>query len=479
MNSVPGDPRTQPEQAAIKPAPIDEHRRPGGPASDSAVMPGRDTEPEQPEWTTSWRARISLLLAALVVVVAISVAALRSSPSARHGNSGPAVHTGVLTVRYVAPWHPSAAPVSGAGRIAAGVLDAHPAVLADAGVTALAGPLRQSDAVPGGAPPELVSEFGMPASARTSTVAAGLAKRYIWNLPGHESLAAFVLPTETSDLAILCVAGSADLATSSCETVAREADVARAATIVPPGANPALQASLARALRPIAKARLWLAGKMDHEPIRGRAAPLARVSGVEQAAGAKLSNLRVAPRSDAAVAGLTAALGTEASALDQLAAAARSNRTDRYNVAVTRVRAAAGQLESAERALTAEGFSLPSLSVPTLEGTGTPRSAVHHSVASPVSSGSSGTYGPSAQSSAPDTAAPPASHSPAPSTSSLDRLPAGPGLTTTTKVTTTRQVTTTPSGATETTEHTYTTSTGTYNPPAHPSTHSRSTRSGA
>src|SRR5579871_6745228 len=122
------------------------------------------------------------VLAAGGVATAVILLVAGSGP-ARHGGgvrgrSSPGASSGPLRLRLARTWRPAPPFAVGASAIAS------PISLRSAGATLIAGPLRQPPQIAAGIPPALARQIGSPATRGAVRIAAGLAHRYTWLLPG-------------------------------------------------------------------------------------------------------------------------------------------------------------------------------------------------------------------------------------------------------------------------------------------------------
>jgi len=327
--------------------------------------PVRETPPAGLEGRRLMPAAAAVAIAAAVAVIAVVVLAGGSAATARTARGGP------LTVSYRSPWHAASGSVPIAFAFSRGVgtraPGAGPVSLSSAGVTLTAGTLVRSAVVPGGPPPQIVGRDGHPSGAGAALVAGNPGRRYAWTLTGGHRLVAFVLPTASADLAIVCEApSSADAALRSCSAMATSARVS-GAQLLAPGFDQPLASALRADLSPVASARTRLGG-LTGDPFSKRAPQAEHLALVEAGASSSIAKVATPPRYRPLTAALISALRREAAAFTSLASAARRSDRQAYETSTGTAMAAARSLASAADALRAAQLPIPVLGVLKLAG---------------------------------------------------------------------------------------------------------------
>jgi hypothetical protein len=303
----------------------------------------------------------------------IAIACLGAAPVAVAGvalvragatNAHPTVaRSGPIVIRYTDAWRRSDVAPRGRFSLAppAGEQgDGTPPIMITTGSASLvAGQLAASAAVPGGPPPALVRRYGRPASTVSGAVGGAAARQYVWPSASGMRLVAFVVPTTSSDLALICSASSA--ATSAlhrCVDAVAAAHVS-GARLLAPGPDFQLGSALRHALTPLMGA-LAARGLTDTPlPARARSARAAghTVTGAARA----IRTATVPSRYQAAVARLVSALGGEAAAFTAIAGAAARNDRRGYVAAIRQVTITSRGVGAVARALRSIGLTLPIL----------------------------------------------------------------------------------------------------------------------
>jgi uncharacterized membrane protein YgcG len=315
------------------------------------------------------------VLAIVAVVVALSGGGSRKATTTQaSARSGP------ITLRYTAPWRAAASPSAAA----TGVLVSQPAPLrlASTGARLDAGLLAMSAAIPGDVPPVLRSRYGAPSASLAATVGGDPAREYRWKASG---LDAFIIPTTSRDLAILCTSTST-AAARSCASLATAAALS-GAQLLAPGPDAALAGALARSVTPAATARRNLKG-LQAGKLTDRAAPARAMSKADDAAATSLVQQSVPVRYQPAVSSLASALRAEAAALGALGSAAQHNDRKGYAGAAKDVTGASQKLAAAAGALRADGMALPALGTLAVPRLPAPPKPSPPPASSPSSSGS-------------------------------------------------------------------------------------------
>ena len=300
-----------------------------------------------------------------LVLAAAALGGLVAVGISRGGSGGHRLSTarsGPLTLSFGSPWRRTAALAPGSFALAAPPTKSPGAAAVSLGsgrASLAAGRLDTSALVPGAVPPALLARYGPPESQATISVGQFPARRYNWQLHNGRVLVARIIPTAGSDLAILCSSARADVtAGQSCAGVAA-AIALNGVAVIPPGPYPQLAAGLAAALKPVAAARNLL-GPLA--PAQG--AVLGKLSTqtaqLERAAAAGLAGLPLPGRNRPSVAGLEAALGTEAARLEEFSGVI-AREPEQFAQTRARVVLSSAQVKAASSALLAQGFGFPPL----------------------------------------------------------------------------------------------------------------------
>jgi hypothetical protein len=179
-------------------------------------------------------------------------------------------------------------------------------------------------------------------------------------LPHSAQLVAYVIPTTSADIAIVCDSPQTPAdAAASCENLAVAAMVA-GVTVLPPGPDTTLARALTRSLSPVATARHNLSGLKAGQLVN-RASAATAIAQAETKAVAALSRLNVPARYKVVVSKLTHAIKHEATSFRSLSTAARNNSDAAYRVASRGVEAASRAVASASRAVKADALAVPTL----------------------------------------------------------------------------------------------------------------------
>lgn len=296
------------------------------------------------------RRRTGVIVGAAAVTVALVAGGIAVTMTGGGARAVPlqTVDAGPLSLRYRAPWRTAPAPTALTGVIA------KPAVLADRAATLVAGPVVRSAAIPGALPPALRTRLGHPSATTAITLAGHRAQRYAWRSDSSGPIIAIVLPTTGRDLAVICSAATTTAA-SACVPVIATATV-RGTSVLAPGPDTALGATLRAALDPVAavRARRGLAG-----PLSARAVTAFKIARTEQPAAARVAAAEVPARYRALTADLTTALRAEATGFGALATAARSGHRSAYASAASTIQRAGVRLAAARAAAAAAGLPVP------------------------------------------------------------------------------------------------------------------------
>jgi len=318
---------------------------------------------------------------AMLAAIAVAVAAL----TMRYGGSTVprtyAARSGPLRINYRAPWRTVTSAVAGSFAIR------QPVKLEAVGETLAAGGLAISAGVPADVPPALSARYGVPTRSDSVLVAGRPGMRYNWVLNDGTSVAAFVLATTDSDIAIICSARRAPSGSlESCAKVASAASVSTA-DVLPPGPVAPLIAELKAKLAQTVAMRHKLSG-LDSNSLADRAAPAAAIATGEKSAARSLSTIAVPPRYRDLISGLVLALKAEADEFRLLSVAAARSQPTVYARVSYRLTAASRILASTTRKVRLGGLPIPALDVLTV-----PRPP-----AEPRHVGTTGTTGPSTSS---------------------------------------------------------------------------------
>jgi hypothetical protein len=352
---------------------------------------------------------LAVALAGVVAAVVIATSGGTNSPAKSNNLSAKRSLTatsGPLTVSYAAPWRALSAPVVGVD-----ALTGHPIQLTDGHATLAAGQLMSSAAIPGDAPPLLVSRYGRPATSANATVAHSNGRVYTWASSGTH-IEALVLPAASGDLAVICSASSAPLL-SKCASAASGARTSNL-QLLPPGPDASLGARLTGILKPVASARSSL-GKLDQSTLGGRVGPARHLAAAELKAAHAIQALREPGRYGHEVAALVGALDRESSAFSRLASAASASNRGAYTSDLKAVGTASRRLQSAGAALKPARLGIPQFSTLNLAAPPTPPSSSGSSSSSTGSSSSapsSSAPSSSASSSSGSSSSPPPTSSP-------------------------------------------------------------------
>ncbi len=358
-----------------------------------------------------------LVIAAVVIVLLVAGGSGKPKPNPAGTAQHPIAQSGPIKIQYAAPWRPTAAAVSALP----GVMAGHPVPiqLASGGVNLLAGALATSATIPGDVPPALRSRYGPPATSLDATVGGARAREYRWTVKATGELDAFVVPTGSGDLALICNAPSGGAAgMPSCASLATAATLT-GAQLLAPGPDLPLGADLSRSVAGAATARGNLKG-LQAGKLSDRASAASTISKADASAATSLAQLSVPVRYRSSVSGLSSALRTEGVAFAALSRAAQRGDRKGYASASKSVTSASKTVASAASALRADGLSLPALSalgVPGLPPPSAPKTPAPSSIPSTSSSsGSSGST--SSQTSTPSQSSSSAPSNTAPSTQS-------------------------------------------------------------
>ncbi len=337
----------------------------GAGAAAAAVLGGRVTErpvigearrpKSEPRGTQ--QAALALVGALALVLIVAAGARIRDVP-AQPAPLATVARSDVLAFGYVSPWHVDRSTVTGATALVAGAGASRAIALSSGVATLAAGTLAQSAVYPGGVPPALARTLGTPSLPGEAAIAGHPVMRYAWTLASGEHVVAFVLPTATDDLTVVCAARLAG-ALASCERLARAAQVS-AVRLVAPGPLTALAEALSRRLEPAAVARAGL-GRSAAAPLGRRAGPESAAAAADGAAAAGLLAIATPKRDRTAVAAAAAALRAESAGLGELAAAAGAGNAARYRAATEIVERTSRQVAATVAALRARDLSVPSL----------------------------------------------------------------------------------------------------------------------
>ncbi len=342
-----------------------------------------------------------------LLVVAAAIGGLLALAISRRGGAGhplSAVRSGPLSLKYGSPWRRTSAIAPGSFALAAapaGSPGSAPVSLGSGRASLAAGRLGTSALVPGGVPPALLGRYGRPASQASIAVGAFRARRYTWQLNHGRTLVARIIPTASSDLAILCSSATADIeAGRSCAGVAAAVAI-NGVALLPPGPYPQLAAGLLAALKPVHAVRDLL-GPLAPAPGAGLARLATQTANLEQAAATGLAELPLPGRNRPSVTGLEAALRTEAGRLEELAGVI-AREPEQFGQTRARVILSSAQVSAASSALLAQGFRfqpLGRLGTPgavalavraTADARQAARSPVRRSPAGPAARGAAGT----------------------------------------------------------------------------------------
>jgi hypothetical protein len=346
-------------------------------------------------------------LAALVAVVAGAVAIDGGGTSANRASL--IARAGPFAIAYRSPWRSASGAVSGSFAVRGGAAPSafdraarsgkQPANLVSGQASLAAGQLIASAPVPGGVPPALGGRYGRPLAAVDVQVAGHRGREYTWSSAGRRVIA-YVLPTPTSDGAIICQApNTATALLRACGALAARAHTSRQ-QILPPGPDRVLARAITGPLKAVKAARSTV--RRIRGPLGSRRQTAATISRTEVDATGVLAKLAPPPRYREAVAGMTRALSQEAKAFAALARAAGSDQRPAYATAVVHISAASRAVEAATRRLQADQLRAPALGA--LHLAGPPRAPQPGAVITappPSSTSSGGTSGSSASPSPP------------------------------------------------------------------------------
>jgi hypothetical protein len=327
--------------------------------------------------TTGHGGRTRLLavaaLAALVVIVVGAAALDGGGPSAGHKVFAASAQP--FTITYDGRWRAVKAAVPGVFALSGSSLhpgsdhatssDSQPARLVSGDATLAAGVLTTSASIPGGAPPALVGRYGHPFALVDAQIAGRSGREYSWSSAGRR-VVAYVLPTPTSDGAIICQAPtSAAAALRACGALAARAHASTDRILIP-GPDRGLARAIAGPLKAV-KASRSTVGRL-RGPLSARRQRAAKVSLTEARAAALLAKIAPPPRYRQAIARLTTALSHEAAAFAALARAARANNRTAYSSAARHVAAASRASATASRRVGVYQLGAPALGVLRLAG---------------------------------------------------------------------------------------------------------------
>jgi hypothetical protein len=272
---------------------------------------------------------------------------LQGGPGAPHlaiASAGP------IRLSYGAPWRASQSGPPGADAVA------QPVLLRRDSVLLAVGSLIASSPIPGGQPPWLIARFRRPELSVKATFDGHPATRYTWRV-NDRRLVALVVPTTTSDLAILCAApNSHRAAIGQCLTQARLTRVT-GVVFIAPGVNPQSAARVDGALRTIAAATRR-ADRVTGSPQR-RATVFRAIVDRERYETAIIAATPTLDRNHAMMTALVSALRRETDGFTALSrASARSDRTE-YAETATRLSGTGRALQQAAARLASAGFAPP------------------------------------------------------------------------------------------------------------------------
>jgi serine/threonine protein kinase len=304
--------------------------------------------------------RMAVVSAATLIAIAVLIVLTRATAPPSSGIN--TARSGLLTLGYRSPWRavetaspvdPELAAVSFSG-------PDQPISLSAGDVALAGGTLAYSALAPGGPPPQVVRRYGPPVAPGSATIGGTSARRYEWRPDGGEELIAFVIPTVSSDIAILCAAATAHAAgLKTCTDLASTARTS-GVQLLPPLQEAALAKILTRDLGPVAYARHRTAA-LGASRLQARSATASHIARVERSGLRALSRLAAPPRDREAVAVLRAALLTEASGFGVLGRAAAGDDRSGYAAARQQVLDAGTRLEAAIVALNSRGLTTPTL----------------------------------------------------------------------------------------------------------------------
>jgi serine/threonine protein kinase len=327
----------------------------------------------------------SVLAAIVAAVAGVGLVVTLTSGGGSASAATKTARSGPLTLSYRSPWRGASAPSAGTFALdSVGALS--PISLSSGGTTLTAGTLTKSAPIPGAPPPGVVARYGQPTSTAAAQVAGNPGKRFAWNPTVRLQIVAFVLPTDSADLAIFCSGpSSATAALQSCSELAAKAKVSGERLILP-GPDAHLGAELTTNLRPVAEARAHLNG-LSGNPISRRSAPAKNLAATEITAATALSAMAVPNRSRPVATALISALKREAAAFRSLANAAEHHQRAAYARARTAALAADQSLASALSGIRAAGFAIPTFLTLSLSGLpAPPHASTPASPAPPVTS---------------------------------------------------------------------------------------------
>jgi hypothetical protein len=305
-------------------------------------------------------------LAALLLVVAGAVAIGGGGASANHASL--TARAGPFAIAYRGPWRSVTGAVPGGFAVkgsaarntsASGASSGGQQVHLVSGQASLAaGQLIASASVPGGIPPALVDRYGRPLALVDAQVAGHRGREYTWSSAGRRVIV-YVLPTATSDAAIICQApNAAAAALRACAALAGRAHTSTK-QILAPGPDRVLALAITGPLQAVKAARSTV-GRLRGS-LAARRQRAATISRTEAHATAFLAKLAPPPRYRKAVAQMTRALGLEAKAFAALARAAGSDQRHAYASAAGHISAASHAVEAAARRLQVDQLRAPTL----------------------------------------------------------------------------------------------------------------------
>jgi hypothetical protein len=300
------------------------------------LIPAEPARAHRRRWPLAAAGFVIMAAAALTAVLTIS-----------GGQSIRTVHGRLISLTYSSPWKLSAAASTADAR-----LFTAPVVLTSSGATLSAGQLVSSAVIPGGVPPQLARLLQAPTYQSAAGLGPYTARRYEWTPSTGAHTLAFVLATQSADLAILCRGTARALA--DCVTVADTVTVS-GTTIEAPGPNATLAKALAKDLRPASIARTGLSG-LSATRLSDRAAAASHIALAETKAASTLATTTVPPRNRRATVAIIDALRSEASSWRALAQAADHNQRAQYATATIRLVAASYSVTAAAKTLDIEGF---------------------------------------------------------------------------------------------------------------------------
>ncbi|MBV9820147.1 MAG: Hsp70 family protein [Solirubrobacterales bacterium] len=310
-------------------------------------------------------------VAALIVVVG-AVALLGGGGSKRKPTpttpSAKTVSSGPLQMSYGSAWTPTSAKITGldaVGRALPTGGSATPVALKSGSVTLAAGVLKSSASIPGGAPPQLVSQYGKPASSTNATVAGGKGREYTW-APQSKRVIAYVAATGAADAAVICQAPFHGPSFASCDQLASSAKLSGVSQLAP-GPVWSLGSQIDADLAPAVRLRGQL-HDLGGTQLAPRAAKAAALASADDQAATAIAKLSAPARYQKPVASLAASLRAEADHLSALAAAARAGHRDGYARAAGAVDAASRGVRGAATPFSSFGLPIQGLGTLTLAG---------------------------------------------------------------------------------------------------------------